>query len=61
LPDADQRVGDQHDAEQRVLRLADSQNHGQQPTQDQVEPGQDVRAQDVGDRAASVSRLKLVG
>ena len=31
---------------------ADGQDHGQQHAQDQVEPGQDVRAQDVGDRAA---------
>ena len=52
LPDADQRVGDQHDAEQGVLRLAESQDHGQQDAQDQVEPGQDVRAQNLGDRAA---------
>jgi hypothetical protein len=52
LPDADQRVGHQHDAEQRVLRLAPDQDHGQQDTQDQVEPGQDVRPQDLGDRAA---------
>jgi hypothetical protein len=49
-----QRVGDQHDAEQRVVRLAHGQDHGQQDAQDQVEPGQDVRAQDVGDRAAGV-------
>jgi hypothetical protein len=54
LPDADQRVGDQHDAEQRVLRLADDQDHRQQHTQNQVEPGQDVRAQDLGNRAADV-------
>ena len=52
LPDADQRVGHQHDAEQGVLRLAPDQDHRQQDTQNQVEPGQDVRAQDLGDRAA---------
>jgi len=54
LPDADQRVGDQHDAEQRVLRLAHGQDHRQQDAQEQVEPGQDVRPQDVGDRTAGV-------
>ena len=52
LPDADQRIGDQHDAEQRVLRLPEGQDHGQQHAQQQVEPGEDVRAQDLGDRAA---------
>jgi hypothetical protein len=52
LPDADQRVGDQHDAEQGVLRLAEGQDHSKQDAQDQVEPGQDVRAQNLGDRAA---------
>ena len=52
LHDADQRVGDQHDAEQGVLRLADDQDHRQQHAQEQVEPGQDVRAQDLGHRAA---------
>jgi hypothetical protein len=52
LPDPDQRVGDQHDAEQGVLRLADHHDHGQQHAQKQVEPGQDVRAQDLAGRPA---------
>ena len=52
LRDADQRVGDEHDAEQGVLRLARDQDHGQQGTEDEVEPGQDVRPQDLGDRPA---------
>ena len=30
----------------------DDQDHGQQDTEDEIEPGQDVRAQDLGDRAA---------
>ena len=30
----------------------DDQDHGQQDTEDEVEPGQDVRPQDLGDRAA---------
>jgi hypothetical protein len=50
LRDADQRVGDKHDAEQGVLRLAGDQDHGQQDTEDEVEPGQDIRAQDLSDR-----------
>ena len=52
LRDADQRVGDEHDAEQGVLRLAGDQDHGQQGAEEEVEPGQDVRPQDLGDRPA---------
>ena len=52
LRDADQRVGHQYDAEQGVLRLTDNQDHGQQYTEDEIEPGQDVRPQDLGDRPA---------
>ena len=52
LRDADQRVGHQHDAEQGVLRLTRDQDHGQQDTEDEVEPGQDVRPQDLRDRPA---------
>ena len=47
-----QRVRHQHDAEQGILRLAHGQDHGQQRTQDEVEPGQDVRPQNLRDRAA---------
>ena len=47
LADTDQRVRHQHDAEQGILRLAHGQDHGQQRTQDEVEPGQDVGAQDL--------------
>ncbi len=56
LPDPDQRVRDQDDAEQGILRLADGQDHRQQGTQDRVEPGQDVGPENPAHRAAAALR-----
>ena len=52
LPDTDHRIGDKHDPEQSVLRLAHDQDHRQQDAQDEVEPRHDVRAQDLAHRPA---------
>ena len=52
LHDADERVRDQHDAEQRVLDRPDDQDHDEHRAEDRVEPREDVGAGDLGQRAA---------
>ena len=52
LTNTDHRVRDQHDAEQGILRLPGDQDYRQQDTEDEVEPGQDVRPENLRDRAA---------
>ena len=42
-------VGDQHQAEQGILWLANGQDHRQHHPEDEVEPGQDVRPEDLGE------------
>ena len=51
LDDADERVADQHDAEQRVLRMPHGQDHHEQHAQDGVEAREDVRPEDLAERA----------
>ena len=52
LHDADQRVRDQDDPEQGVLRCAEHQDHDEQRAEDRVEPGEDVGPDDLAVRAA---------
>ncbi len=52
LDNADERVADQDDAEQRVLRMAHGQDDHEQHAEDCVEPGEDVRPHDLAERAA---------
>src|SRR5262249_35534082 len=47
LDDSDERVADQDEAEQGVLRLPDQQDDDEQRPQDRVEAGEDVRPQDL--------------
>ena len=61
LHDADERVRDQHEAEQRVLDRPDDQDHDEHRAEDRVEPGEDVGPRDLGKRAARavVGRVDL--
>jgi hypothetical protein len=52
LHDADQGVGDEHDAEEGVAVLTRGQHDDEQPTQDGVEAGEHVGSDDVDDGAA---------
>ena len=54
LDDANQRVGDQHDAEEGVLRMPHRQDHDQQGAEEEVEAGQEVGPQDLAEAAAGV-------
>ena len=45
-------VGDEHDAEQRVLDRADDQDHHEHRAEDRVEAREDVGADDLAERAA---------
>ena len=51
LDDADERIAHQHDAEQRVLRMPDREDHHEQHAQDGVEAREDVRPQDLAEGA----------
>ena len=61
LDDADEDVQHHHDPEQRVLRVAEHQDRAGQHGDDGVEPGEDVRPDDLADRArrAGVGRVGL--
>ena len=50
LHDADGGVQHEHEPEERVLEGADDDDGGEEGTEDGVEPGEDIRSQDVGDR-----------
>ena len=52
LHDPDQRVGDEHDPEQPVLRLAENQDDDEENTEDRVETSEDVGADDLAVRPA---------
>ena len=52
LHDSDQRVGHDHETEQRVVVRADPQDRHQQRAEQSVERGEDVRPDDVGGGAA---------
>jgi hypothetical protein len=52
LDDADAGVGDDDEAEQGVLRLAEDQDDGAKGADDRVEQREDVAAYDLGDRPA---------
>ena len=51
LHDPDQRIRDEHDTEQRVLQRADDDDDHEHRAEDRVETGEDVRLQDLGERA----------
>ena len=51
LDDADERVAHEDDAEQRVLRMPDREDHHEQHAQDGVEAREDVRPQDLAEGA----------
>ena len=51
LHDADAGVRDQHEPEQGVLQRPDHEDDREHRAQDRVEPREDVRAHDLGDRA----------
>ena len=50
LHDADAGVRDQHEAEQRVLERPDDEDDREHRAEQRVEPREDVRAHDLGDR-----------
>lgn len=52
LHDADEGVADHNDAEQGVLQLPDGKDRSQQDAENEVEPGEDVRPQDLGEGSA---------
>ncbi len=52
LHDTDQRVEQQHEAEQRVLTLAEDEDEHEHRAENRVEPRQDVRAENLTERAA---------
>jgi hypothetical protein len=56
LRDTDQGVGDEHDAEQGVLRLAYHQDHDEEGGEYEVETGQQIRPQDLGHRTTGSFR-----
>ena len=56
LDDADARVGEDDEAEEAVLDRRDEQHDQPQHADDRVEPGEDVRADDLGHRAAAAHR-----
>lgn len=56
LDDADPGVGDDHEAEEAVLDRRDEQHDHPEHADDQVEPGEDVRADDLGDGAGRADR-----
>ena len=52
LDDADEHVEQEHDAEERVLAVAEHEDERERGAEDRVEPGENVRPQDLRERAA---------
>jgi hypothetical protein len=52
LDDPDQRVADEHDPEERILRLPRGEDGDEQRAEDRVEAREEVGAQDLAERAA---------
>ena len=59
LEDADARIGRQHQAEQSILRRPDDHDHHEQRAEDGVEPGEEIRPQDLADRPAGSRRREV--
>ena len=59
LHDPDHRVRDEHDAEQRVLHRSHEQDQNEHRAEQRVEPGEDVRADDVRDGASGGRRRPI--
>ena len=53
-----QRVGHEHEAEQRVLRLAEHEDQHEHRAEDRVEPCEDVRAGDLDRTSGSCARRR---
>jgi len=49
-------VGDEDETEQRVLQRTDNEDDGEQPPEQRVERGEDVGAEDLGDRVGARGR-----
>jgi hypothetical protein len=54
LHDTDDGVADEHDAEDCILQLPNSQDYHEQGAENEIEPGKEIRSQNLGKRSARV-------
>ncbi len=59
LPDADRGIDREHESEQAVLNRPHDKHHRKQRTQDGVEAGEDIRAQDLPGRPPGQRRRRV--